>query len=138
MPGVDLQVAIGDGGGLALVVLGDEPESMSGLLTLVDRVGALRDAAGLDSSRSVEINAATLTLVMQPAENEKYLALLSDLTQNHGVTSYWADGGGTPIDGVDKVQIVAPDREHDGIEDAIRASGLHVADLPVNFIPLAN
>jgi hypothetical protein len=134
-PGVDLQPTIWDDGGFALVVP-DEETGIPDLLPLVDHAEDLRDAAGLDPRRPVEINAASLGLVILPGEHDLYLALLTDLAETHGVTRYWADGDGTPVDGVERVQIVAPDREHAAIEDAIRDSGLHVADLPVRFIPV--
>jgi hypothetical protein len=105
------------------------------LLPLVAHGDDLRDAAGLDSNRSVEINAGDLGLIIEPDEHDRYLALLTALAEKHGVTSYWADGGGTPTDGVLKVQIVAPERAHAAITADLRASGLHVADFPVRFIP---
>jgi len=135
VPGLDLQPTIWDDDQFALVALEDRPGSISTLLPLVDHADELLDAAGLGSTGSVEINSSALILAVQEGENDRYVALLTELVERHGVTNYWADGGGTPIDGVTKVQVTAPDREQGGIEAAIRASGLHVADLPVRFIP---
>ena len=81
-----------------------------------------------------KINSANLGFVLEPGERDAYLALLTELAEHRAVRSYWADGGGTPIDGVEKVQIVAPDEQHAAIEEVIRSSGLHIADLPVRFI----
>jgi hypothetical protein len=133
--GLDLQPTVWDGQ-FAIVELRERVGGISTLLPLVTAAEDLRDAAGVDSDRSVEINANNLSLIINPGEEASYSDLLSDLVGNHGVESYWADGGGTQIDGVEKVQIVAPDEEHGAIEEAIRESGLHVADLPVRFIPL--
>ncbi|MWV51334.1 hypothetical protein GRS96_18850 [Rathayibacter sp. VKM Ac-2803] len=136
MRGVELQAAIREDGRLALVALEEPSGGVRTLLPLVARAEDLRDAAGLDATRLVEVNSATLILVVEPGEQERYGTVLDRLVEDHGVTSFWADGGGTPIDGVDKVQIVAPDAEHDAIEEALRDSDLHVADLPVRFLPL--
>ena len=38
-------------------------------------------------------------------------------------------------DGVDKVQVTAPESEHAAVEEALRESGLSIADLPVRFLP---
>jgi len=134
VPGLDLQPAIWGEDQFAVVALEEHSESITTLLPLVVHADDVRDAAGLDSTRSVEINASTLILVVEPGESDRYAELLSDLVDEHGVTSYWADGGGTPTDGVTKVQVVAPDREHSAIEAAIRSSGLHIAEFPVRFI----
>lgn len=131
VPGVDLQPSIWENGRFALVALEDEPAEA--LLPLVARADDLRDAAGLDPHRSVEINSPTLGLVIESDEHDRYLALLSDLIEEHGVTSYWAGTGGSAADGVEAIQITAPDREHVAIESRIRVSDLRVAELPVRF-----
>jgi hypothetical protein len=133
LPGLDVQASIWDNGRFALVVLDDAPGRLSAMLPLVDRADDVRVAAGLDRRRPVEINAGPLSVVIPPDEHDGYLALLSELADEHGVVSFWA-GGGTPVDGVEKVQIAAPEAEHAAIEDAVRASGLHIADLVVRFI----
>jgi len=134
-PGVDVQASIWDNGRFALVVTDDDPGGLSAVLPLVARADAVRAAAGLDPRRPVEINAGGLSVVIQPGEHDRYLDLLCALADQHGVTSFWADGGGIPIDGVRKVQVTAPAQEHVSIEAAISASGLQIADLPVRFIP---
>ncbi|ROP56654.1 MULTISPECIES: hypothetical protein [unclassified Rathayibacter] len=42
---------------------------------------------------------------------------------------------GTQSDGVDMVQVTAPESEQAAIEAALRESGLSIADLPVRFLP---
>jgi len=119
----------------ALVAPEDRINNLAALLPLVASSSDLRDAAGLAPDRSVEINGASLSVIVEPTEHDQYFAVLSTLVDEHGVTSFWADGGGTPTDGVEKVQIVAPEAEHSAIEDAVRRSELHIADFPVRFIP---
>jgi hypothetical protein len=131
--GMELQAAIWEDNQFALVALEDPSEGLEALLPLVAHADDVRNAAGLDPDRVVEIDAPTLSLVIEPGENERYFAVLTTLAEEHGVTSYAADGGGTPTDGVEKVQIVGGDENHTAIEDAIRTSGLHIADFPVRF-----
>ncbi|WP_440707960.1 hypothetical protein [Herbiconiux sp. YIM B11900] len=133
--GVDVQVSIWEGGRFALVALEEGPGSIRAVLPLVAHGDELRVAAGLDPSLPVEVNAQSLGLIVQPDEFDGYSVVLSDLVEEHGVTSFWAEGGSTSTDGVDRVQIVAPDEEHAAIEAAVRTSGLRVAGLPVHFIP---
>jgi len=134
VPGLDLQASVWDTGHFRLAVLDADAGPLTAMLPLVDQADELRAAAALDPSLSIQIDTGSLSAVIPPDEHERYLALLSDLAENHGVTSYWADGGGAPSDGVEKVQITAPDAEHAGIENTIRSSGLHVADFPVRFL----
>jgi hypothetical protein len=136
LPGLDLQATIWDNGRFALAALDGNPATLSALLPLVDHAEGVRDAAGLDPRRSIDIDTATLGATIYPEEHDRYRALLSELVENRAVTSFWADTEGGQAGGVDRVQIVAPDSEHAGIERAIRASGLEIADLPVRFIPL--
>ena len=133
--GLAVQGTIWDDDQFVLVAPEDRINNLAALLPLVASSNDLRDAAGLAPDRSVEINGASLSLIVEPTEHDRYFAMLSTLVNEHGVTSFWADGGGTPTDGVEKVQIVAPEGEHTAIEDAIRASDLHIADFPVRFIP---
>jgi hypothetical protein len=135
LPRMNLQATVWDDGRFALTLLDDYSGTLSELLPLVDRADEVRAAAGLDPDRSVQIDSASLSAHILAEEHDRYLALLTDLAENHGVTSYWADGGGTPVDGVEKVQIAAPDGGHEEIEDLIRSSGLHVAEFPVRFLP---
>jgi len=134
--GVNLQASVWDNGRFALVALDDSPETLSALLPLVEHTDDLRAAAGLDPSRPVEISGSALGLIVAPGEHDRYLDLLAGLVDEHDVTGFWADGGGgTPVDGVEKVQIAAPESEHDAVADAIRTSGLHIAGFPVRFLP---
>ncbi|GAA1916152.1 hypothetical protein GCM10009775_05800 [Microbacterium aoyamense] len=134
-PGIPIQPSIWFEGTFALVALEDYAVSgYAHLLPLVEHSDAWLAAAGLDAQDSVEINSMNLGMLIEPGESAAYLALLRELADEHAVTSFWADGAGTPTDGVEKVQIVAPDREHAAIEDLIRSSGLHITEMPVRFI----
>ena len=134
-PGLDLQPTIWNDDQFALVVLDDPSEGLDALLPLVAHADELREAAGLDSTRSVEINSMHLGVIIEPHEHDRYLALLTELAEEHHVASFSADSAENQTDGVAKVQISAPDREHTAIEEDIRASGLRIADLPVRFLP---
>jgi hypothetical protein len=134
-PGVAVQPAVWEDGRLALVALEEDvPADFTHLLPLIEHADDLLAAAGLAGNHVVEINSANLGLILEPGESDRYLALLTELAEDRAVSSYWADGGGTPIDGVEKVQIVAPDDQHAAIEEIIRSSRLHIADLPVRFL----
>ena len=135
VPGLAIQPAIWEDDRFALVALEEEiPAGFTHLLPLIEHADELLAAAGLDANEAVEINSANLGLVLEPGESDGYIALLTELAVSHAVSSYWADGGGTPIDGIEKVQIVAPDQQHAAIEEAIRSSGLHIADRPLRFL----
>ena len=128
-PGLDIQPTIWDHGRFALVALEEEmPTGFTHLLPLIEHADDLLVVAGLDANEVVEINAANLGFVLEPGESDGYLALLTELAEDHSVSSYWTGGGGTPV------QIVAPDQQHTAIEEIIRSSGLPVADLPVRFL----
>jgi hypothetical protein len=134
-PGLALQPSIWEKGRFALVALEEEiPAGFTHLLPLIEHADDLLDAAGLEANEIVEINAANLGMVLEPGESDGYLAMLTELAEGHAVSSYWADGGGTPTDGIDKVQVVAPDEQHTAIEKVIRSSGLHIAELPLRFL----
>ncbi|WP_127817712.1 hypothetical protein [Microbacterium sp. CPCC 204701] len=135
-PGLDMQPAIWDNGRFAVVAIEDAPSTgFAHLLPLIEHADDLLAAAGLDATELLDVNSANLAVTLRPDERLGYLALLSELTAEHHVSSYWAgDGGGAPVDGVDRVQIVAPDQQHAMIQNAIRSSRLSVADLPVRFL----
>jgi hypothetical protein len=134
-PGLAIQPTIWESGRLTLVALEEEmPTGFTHLLPLIEHADDLLVAAGLDATEVLEINSANLGFVLEPGESELYVALLTELAERRSVRSYWADGGGTPIDGSAKVQIVAPDEHHAAIEKIIRSSGLHIADLPLRFL----
>ncbi|MGC5225480.1 hypothetical protein ACPW96_23185 [Micromonospora sp. DT81.3] len=134
-PGLAIQPTIWEEGTLTLVALEQQmPAGFTHLLPLVDHSDDLVGAAGLDTNAVVEINSANLGVVLEPHESVAYLALLTELNENRSVSTYWADGGGTPEDGIEKIQIVAPVQQRAAIEDIIRSSGLHIADLPLRFI----
>lgn len=133
--GVDLQPTIWENGRFALVAIDAASDDLLTVLPLVAHADELRDSAGLEPDRLVEINAPSLGIVIEPGEQDRHLALLSELAGEHGVRSVWADDGTTQIDGLAKVQVVAPPGEHSAIEEAIRASGLPFAGYPVRFLP---
>ena len=139
VPGLGIQPTIWDDGTLTLVALGEESSrseaSVAGLLPLVARAGELLAAAGMQPTESLEINASNLGVVVEPGESDAYLALLAQLAEDYEVTSFWADGLGAPEDGIERVQIVVPDRQRVTIERLIRASGLHIADFPITVHP---
>ncbi|NQX05329.1 hypothetical protein HQQ82_12495 [Rathayibacter sp. VKM Ac-2856] len=136
--GLELQAAVwpdsGGGGHLALTAL-EDPADIADLLPLVARAEDLRAAAGVAAGSPVEISGVDLSVLVLPGEQERYAELLTELVARHGVTGYFAGAPGTQIDGVDKVQLVAPESEHAAIEELIGRSGLHVAELPVRFLP---
>jgi hypothetical protein len=135
VPGIDVQPAIWDNGRFAVVVIEDGMrEPLTELLPLVENAEDLLTAAGLPDHDAIEISSTDLGLVLERGESDRYLALLTELAEDHAVTSYWADPAGAQADGIAKVQIVAPEGHHAAIEQAIRASGLHIAELPVRFI----
>ncbi|QHC67914.1 hypothetical protein GSU68_15970 [Rathayibacter sp. VKM Ac-2759] len=131
--GLDLYASTRLDGTFALVALEEADARITSLLPLVAEAEVLRDAAGADATAPVEIGGSTLAVLVEPGESERYRALLARLVDDHGVTRYYADGG-EQIDGVPKVQIVAPDDQHAAIEAALRDSGLRIADLPVLFL----
>ncbi|MFG6502208.1 hypothetical protein [Microbacterium sp. P05] len=134
-PGLSVQPAKWENDRFALVVLDEVmPAGFTEVLPLVEHAGDLIVAAGLPSDTDVEINTMNLGFVLQSDESDRYVALLTELAERHEVSSYWADSGGTPIDGIEKVQVVAPPGHEEAIEDLIRSSRLHIADLPVRFI----
>ncbi|GLK17368.1 hypothetical protein [Herbiconiux flava] len=133
--GIDLQPTIWESGRFALVAIDAASDDLLTMLPLVAHADELRDSAGLDPDRLIEINAPSLGIVIEPGEQDRHLALLSELAGEHGARSVWADDGTTQIDGIAKVQVVAPPGEHSAIEEAIRASGLSFAGYPVRFLP---
>jgi len=134
-PGLTVQPTIWEHGRLTLIALEEGSKSgFTSLLPLIEHADDLLDAAGLGANGIVEINAGNLGLVLKPGESDDYLALLTELGENRAVSSYWADSGGTPVDGIDRVQIIAPVEEHAAIEELVRSSGLHIADLPLRFL----
>lgn len=134
VPGIDVQPSVWDDGQFALVTLEDHVDGFGHLLPLVGRTDDVRAAAGFDDGTDVEINSMTLGVTIRPGEVDGYLSLLTTLSEEHGVTSFWADSGGTPVDGVDRVQVTAPASQHEAVEALVRDSGLAIADLPARFL----
>ncbi|MCJ1673945.1 hypothetical protein MT355_11830 [Rathayibacter sp. VKM Ac-2929] len=77
----------------------------------------------------------TISALVRSGEQERYAALLAEPLERHGVTGFSDSSDGTQTDGVDKVQVTAPESEHAAIEVAPRESGLSIADPPVRFLP---
>lgn len=133
-PGLALQPTIWKRGVLTLVEAVESlPSGLEHLLPLVEHADELAAAADLDGG-AVEINAATLDLVVGAGEAAPALRLLTELAHEQEVESLWVGTGATQTDGVAKVQVVAPPNRHDAIETAIRSSGLDFAGFPVRFL----
>ncbi|WP_344065120.1 hypothetical protein [Microbacterium pumilum] len=138
VPGLAIQSSIWEDGMLTLVALGEESAvseaSLASLLPLVAHSGELLAGAGMGPTAHLEINASTLGLIVEPGEEDAYVALLTRLAEDHDVRNFWADGSGTPEDGIERVQIVAPEGQRTMIEQLVRASGLHIAEFPIKFV----
>ena len=133
-PGLAVQPAIWEGERLALVALADEaPRGFAHLLPLVEHADTLRSAAGVDGG-AVEVNGASLGLVLERGEGDDYRTLLEELARAHAVGAFWVDAGDTPSGREGSVQVVAPEEQRAAITSIIAASGLPVADLPVRFL----
>lgn len=133
--GLTIQPIMWDADKLALVAIEDAlPNGFTHLLPLVEHADGLVAAAGVDPNEDVEINSANLGLAFEPRERGAYLALLAELAEDLGVTSFYADGGGAMADGKAIVQVVAPPSQHPAIEDAITSSGLPLAAYPIRFL----
>ncbi|MDQ1084731.1 MULTISPECIES: hypothetical protein [Microbacterium] len=132
VPGATVQAVTGDDGRFALSSIDAQLDE---LIPLVAQVDAVREAAGLASGVLTDVGGATLGVEVRADEGAAYGTLLRRLSSEHGVTGFFVGGSGTPIDGVDKVQVVAPADEHRAIVTAIEASGLPIAGLPVTFLP---
>lgn len=134
-PGLAVQPLIPESARLMLVALDDEAsDGFRHLLPLVEHSEDLIVAAGLDPDSVLEVNASHLGVVLEPGESDGYLSLLSRLAERHAVSAFWADTADRQMDGIAKLQLVAPGAEHQAIENAIRESGLRIADLPIRFI----
>lgn len=134
-PGIAIQPLVLENGELAFVALDEEPSGgFSRLLPLVEHSADLIAAAGLDPNTRVEINSPDLGVVLAPDESDEYLALLTQLADDHAVRSFWASPADSQRDGSAKIQIVAPGGQRAAIETAIRTSGVPSADVPVRFI----
>lgn len=104
------------------------------MLPLVEHAPNLLAAAGLAFEDDVEINAATLEVRLSGGEAAEYLALLRELADARGVTSFWARDATQQTDGVAKVQLVAPALQQTAIERAITSSALPIAAYSIRFI----
>ncbi|OUE07886.1 hypothetical protein CMsap09_02975 [Clavibacter michiganensis] len=135
VPGVDLQPVLREDGSLALVAVDLEGRDIAGSLPLVAHADDLRDAAGLDADRTVQIDTMALGIAIGPGEHDRWRALVDGLVTEDGVTQLSADDADSQTDGVAKVQVAVPAAAHDAVEARIRASGLPVADHPVRFLP---
>ncbi|BFM26066.1 hypothetical protein [Microbacterium sp. che218] len=132
-PGENVQAAIWDDARLGISTI-DGRETADRLLPLVAGADALRTAAGVDPGTPVEVSGPQLGVVVGPGEAQRYHDLLTRLIDTYGATALHLGGGGTPIDGIEKVQLAAPAEHHAAIEREIAASGLPIADLAVAFL----
>ncbi len=134
VPGEKVQAAMWEGTRFSVSALEDITAGMSASLALVENADALRASAGVDPDTVVEVGSSLLGVEIGPGEAAGYHALLSRLVAEYDVTGLFT-GGGTPIDGVEKVQVSAPATHHTDIVREIAASRLPIADLPVTFLP---
>ncbi|MDF2992310.1 MAG: archaeal/vacuolar-type H+-ATPase subunit [Microbacterium sp.] len=134
-PGTVIQAAIWDAQRFALSSLdGGASEGLSTLLPLVEHADTLRELARVDAAMPVEVSGPQLGVEIGPGEAAEYHALLSTLVEDHDVTFFAFGGGGVPTDGVEKVQVTAPESERADVGRLIAASSLPVAALPVGFL----
>ncbi|WP_146079203.1 hypothetical protein [Pseudoclavibacter sp. RFBA6] len=133
VPGLAVQPAIWENDRFALVSIEETRDGYLHLLPLVQNAEVLLAAAGLDPDREVEINSTTLGATILPGQQEPYLALLTDLAEDHEVGAFWADGGSAPTGARDHVNVTARAAQHAAIKSRIGASGLHITDFPVTF-----
>jgi hypothetical protein len=131
-PGVQVQAAVMDNGMFSLFAMENGFEE---LVPLVAQAETVRDAAELAPGGAVEVAATRLGVTVGPGEGPAYAALLTRLVDDYGVTYFSAASGGTPIDGIEKVQLAAPERNHAAVEAAIAQSALPLTALPVAFLP---
>lgn len=133
-PGRSIQAAVWENGRLAFSDLLDGRAEISSMIPFVAAADDLREAAGVEADRDIEISGPRLTAVPAPGESAAYAALLRTIVDEYGVTDFWdGAGGGTPIDGVPRTQIRGDAESADAVEAAIRASGLGLADAPIVF-----
>ncbi|KZE42294.1 hypothetical protein [Microbacterium sp. T32] len=133
-PGRIVQAAVWEDGRLAFSDLLDGRSEMSSMVPFVAAADDLRRAAGVEADRDIEISGPRLTAVPAPGESAAYAAMLRTLIDEYGVTDFWdGAGGGTPIDGVARTQIMGDPATRESVEAAVRASGLRLADAPVVF-----
>lgn len=134
-PGLAVQPSIWQPGRLTFVEVEEAlPVGFTHLLPLIENADTLLSAAGLAADDVVEINAATLDLRLRHGEADEYLALLRELADDRGVSTFWASDSSMQTDGVAKVQMVAPQPQRTSIEEAVASSGLPIADYRVRFI----
>jgi len=134
-PGSVVQAAVREPGLFAITSLDGAPsDALSGLLPLVAHADTLREVAGVGRETTVEVSGPQLGVELAPGEGAGYHSLLTALIADHGVTYFSFGGAGTPIDGVERVQVRAPNAQHPAIERLIAGSGLPVASLPVAFL----
>lgn len=134
VPGIRISASIGEGGRLVLSSMEEPSPDFADVLPLVDRADDLRSAAGIDPDAVVEVGSSLLIVDVEAGAGAATRTLLTTLTDRYQVTGFFAGGSGTPVDGVDKVQVTAPAQHHAAITGAIAGSGLPFAALPVSFL----
>jgi hypothetical protein len=132
-PKTSMQPSVWQSGVLSLVAPNDDPSSgIAALLPVLENAANLVAAAGMDAEAALEVNSAHLGVIVAPGEQDEYVSLLRALIDERGVMSFWASGGWS--DGVERIQVVAPEAQHGAIERLIASADLSIADLPVRFI----
>ncbi|GAB3603297.1 hypothetical protein [Microbacterium aureliae] len=135
-PGLRVQPAVWGDGVFALVeTTYDEQLALDRLLPLVEDAEVLRGAAGLDAGHVVEVNAPNLGLTLAPGDAGGYATLLARLA-DLGARAFWVAQDDT-AGGDGAVQLDAPGDRHPALEQAVRSSGLAIADAPVSFLDSA-
>ncbi len=131
-PGVQVQAAVADSRTLTLFSFAYD--GLDAVAPLVAGAEAIRAAALLPADMPVEVAGSQLGVTVRPGEGAAYNALLTRLIDDFDVTYFSFGGGGTPVDGVEKLQVIAPQENHAAIASLIEESALPVAALPVMFL----
>lgn len=131
-PGTQVQAAVADTGLLTLFSM--TYDGIDTVAPLVAGAETIRTAARLPVDTAVEVAGSQLGVTVRDGEAAAYDALLTRLIDEFDVSYFAFGGGGTPTDGVEKVQVIAPAEYHAAITSAIEESALPVADLPVAFL----
>lgn len=134
VPGIRVYAAVGEGGRLVLSSVEGSSSDFEDVLPLVENAEDLRRAAGVEPDAVVEVSASLLIVDVEAGTGAATHSLLTTLADRYDVTGFFAGGSGTPIDGVDNVQVTAPARHHAAITEAIADSDLPFATLPVTFL----
>lgn len=134
VPGIRIYASVGQGRRLVLSSVEEPASGFADVLPLVENADDLRRAAGIGPDAVVEVGASLLIVDVEAGRGSATHSLLTTLADRYDVTGFFAGGSGTPVDGVDKVQVTAPAQHHAAITETIAGSGLPFATLPVAFL----